>query len=172
MMGQRRFENNYVKYEAKFLAWHVFGWAGIFAAVLLMFVHVILPAMNRKTKQVRAELKAMARVALFYSESLGEFPDSFGRLRAFAKEASEFPVPSAFPQNDPWKRDYTYFNITDERVALASAGRNGRLDIELDVLSAPVKNEMWKTDSESIFIYVYAGKGDDWVYLVGVWPSQ
>ncbi len=128
--------------------------------------------MSRKTDQAHAELKAMARVALFYSESLGEFPDSFGRLRAFARDSSEFPTPNTFPENDPWKRDYIYFNITDERVALASAGRNGKLDIELDVLSAPVTNEIWKTDSESIFIYVYAGKGDDWIYLAGSWPSK
>jgi len=45
-----------------------------------------------------------------------------------------------------------------------------RLDTELDVLSAPAKTEIWKTDSESIFIY--AAQGDDWIYLTGAWPSQ
>jgi len=112
----------------------------------------------------------MARVALFYSESLGEFPNSRRQLQAFARDSSEFPVPSTFPENDPWKQGYLYFKISDERADVASAGRNGKLDTELGILSAPAKNEIWETDDESIFIY--AAQGDDWIYLAGSWPSK
>ena len=162
--------DNYVKYEAKTLTWLVFGWAGITVVVVLMAVHIVFPLMNRKTNRVRAELKAMALIANLYNRENGAFPRSFEELEASAGRPSNENA-NELARRDPWGRDYYYFNISEERVAVASAGRNGKLDTEFDVLSAPAKNEIWKTDSESIFIY-YAVQGDDWIYLAGAWPSK
>ena len=135
--------------------------------LVLLFIHVIMPAGQKKYRRVRADLDAIALAANLYATEHQCLPNSLQQLDGFVVESSE-PEIDRLPQKDPWKRDYFYLKMSDECVAVGSTGRNRRLDTARATLEAVPEDKMYKLSEDGV--YRFSAPKDDWIYVVGSMP--
>lgn len=167
--GQRRLEDLYAEYEGKSLMAFVFGGMAIIGLIVFLFAGIYIPAKQKKENQACDDLIAIARIANTFSKEHGAFPESLGDLQAFS-EGNSVTEEEAFPRKDPWKREYRYFRVSDDRAAVVSGGRNRRIETTLDDLSGGAIDKAFEIKDENIFIY--SPEEDDWIYVVGSWRIE
>jgi hypothetical protein len=176
LTGQRRLESLYAKYEGKYQMLFVFlslGTLVIIVIIVFAFVEIYIPTMQKKEVRAREDLEVLARAAKLYRNACGAFPESLEELAPLlqAHKAEEENAP---PSKDPWKREYYYFKISDERAVFVSSGRNRKLDLHLeDLLPLSQEREQFiRARGDGFLTYSAPATYDDWIVLAGSWPSE
>jgi hypothetical protein len=172
LTGQRRLENQYVKYEGKFLSIFLFL---LFFVVVMSFVtffvsrNIFAPA--RKGGVARDDLIVLARAANLYRNDQGAFPENMEELVAFSRTHGRALERRLF-LTDPWNRAFRYFKVSDEQAAFVSSGPNRRLDFDMKTLSSPLEDGKDISVLHDGNIFIYKSGSDDKVILAGSWPSN
>lgn len=113
--------------------------------------------------RVTADLRAIAQLTIVYKQEEGAFPDSLKQLDRFLKGAFEVEFPT-LPRIDPWKHEYEYFRVSENRAGIVSKGRNGSLDTTLDLLSTASVEKPLASGEDTR--YLLTKRKDDWIYIL------
>ena len=187
--GQRRLESQYAEHEGKYLMALVIGTPIILGLFMFLLFGV---RWSHETRKIRQDPRRSERVCACrrdYRKEHGALPESFAELRAFAIEKEEYDVFAMTFEEittlikedavtgegfsapiDPWKREYRYFKVSDDRAAVVSGGRNRKIETSLDYLSAASSDATYKTKKKNVFSL--APEEDDWIYVVGAWRTE
>lgn len=171
LTGQRRLESQYAKYEGTYQMLFVYLSLGTLAIIGFIFIGIIAPAREKRDNQALEDLEVLARAANLYRDERGVFPESLEELVTFSPVhwAEKGKAPSL---KDPWKREYYYFKVSDDRAVFASSGRNRKLDLDRTDLSPPPEDGKGIHKLRDSNIFSYAPYPDDWIILAGSWPSR
>ena len=142
---------------------------GILSGLFILAVMGLIVFAQMQGGFVRATLSAMAHTTNTYKENFGVLPPSIMELEPFTtiflfdQEEKQLP-------KDYWSQDYLYFRISDEKAAVISLGKNGKLDTDIEGLSDLRGGRVSETGYKNVFLLDAAG--DDWVYLAGSWRTE
>lgn len=131
--------------------------------VLLAGIPLIGKLLSKNRDRVTADLRAIAQLTIVYKQEEGAFPDSLEQLDRFLKGSFEVEWP-ILPRIDPWKHEYEYFRVSENRAGIVSKGRNGSLDTTRDFLSTA--SAKWPLDSREDKRYLLTKRKDDWIYIL------
>lgn len=137
-----------------------------FALVIVLFIAVppLLTRLHSKDRvRVTTDLRNIAQLAIVYEQEEGAFPDSLEQLDRFLKGSFEVEFPT-LPRIDPWKHEYEYFRVSENRAGIISKGRNDSLDTTLDFLSTTsVERPLASREDKR---YWLTKRKDDWICIL------